>query len=214
LRLAILSDTHEQHRDVDLPAVDLLIHADDWTFFSKRMKAVEDFNDWLAEQPIRHKTVLVPGNHEFYLEADPPRRSLTDNATVLIGERLSVEGLNLWGSPVTPLYGGAFGISDPKGRALHYAQIPADTHILITHGPPYGTLDGLPGTNEHQGCLVLLEAVKCIRPLLHIFGHVHSGYGILQTADTTFVKAALTWSGWRHSKQANPIQSWPELNRI
>jgi Calcineurin-like phosphoesterase len=96
LRLAILSDTHEQHRDVDLPAVDLLIHAGDWTFFSKRMKAVEDFNDWLAEQPIRHKTVLVPGNHEFYLEADPPRRSLTDNATVLIGERLSVEGLNLW----------------------------------------------------------------------------------------------------------------------
>ncbi len=102
MRLAILGDTHEQHRDVDLPEVDLLIHAGDWTFFSKRMKAVEDFNDWLAEQPIRHGTALVPGNHEFYLEADPSRRSLTENATVLIGERLSVEDLNLWGSPVTP----------------------------------------------------------------------------------------------------------------
>ena len=117
MRLAILGDTHEQHRDVDLPEVDLLIHAGDWTFFSKRMKAVEDFNDWLAEQPIRHGTALVPGNHEFYLEADPSRRSLTENATVLIGERFSVEDLNLWGSPVTPLYGGAFGISDPRGRA-------------------------------------------------------------------------------------------------
>jgi Calcineurin-like phosphoesterase len=140
---------------------------------------------------IRHGTVLVPGNHEFYLEADPSRRSLTDNSTVLIGERLSVRGLKLWGSPVTPLYGGAFGISDPRGRALNYAQIPADTHILITHGPPYGILDGLPGTNEHQGCRVLLEAVKRIRPLLHIFGHVHSGYGILETLEMTFVNAAL-----------------------
>jgi predicted phosphodiesterase len=98
LRIAIVSDTHELHRDVDLPEVDLLIHAGDWTFFSKHMKAIEDFNNWLDEQHIRHGTVLVPGNHEFYLEADPSRRSLTHNATVLVGERLSVRGLNLWGS--------------------------------------------------------------------------------------------------------------------
>ncbi len=95
------------------------------------------------------------------------------------------------GFPSHSLYGGAFGISDPRGRALHYAQIPADTHILITHSPPYGILDGRPGTNEHQGCPELLEAVTRIRPLLHIFGHVHSGYGILETAYTTFVNAAL-----------------------
>ena len=45
------------------------------------------------------------------------------------------------GFPSHSLYGGAFGISDPRGRALHYAQIPADTHILITHSPPYGILE-------------------------------------------------------------------------
>jgi Icc-related predicted phosphoesterase len=191
LRIAIISDTHELHRDVDLPKVDLLIHAGDWTFFSKKMNAVDDFNAWLTEQHIRHGVVLVPGNHEFYLEVDSSLRSLTDNATVLIGERLSMQGLNIWGSPVTPLSGVAFGISDPKERARYYAQIPDDTHILITHGPPYGILDGPPGTNQHRGCPELLNAVKRIKPLLHIFGHVHTGYGIHETTNTTFVNAAL-----------------------
>lgn len=191
MRIAIISDTHELHRDVDLPEVDLLIHAGDWTFFSKKLNAIEDFNDWLAEQHIQHGAVLVPGNHEFYLEDDWSRRSLTDHATVLIDESLSVQGLNLWGSPVTPLLGGAFGISDPRERARHYAQISAGTHVLITHGPPYGILDGTPGTTQHQGCRELLDAVQRIKPLVHIFGHVHAGYGIHERAGTLFVNAAL-----------------------
>ena len=82
-------------------------------------------------------------------------------------------------------------MSDPAKRAASYAAIPSDTQILITHGPPYGILDGEPGTSEHLGCPELLKAVQRIKPLVHIFGHVHSGYGVLDTSETTFINASL-----------------------
>ncbi len=192
MRILALSDTHQLHRELDrLPSADLLLHAGDWSFLSKSLASIRDFNQWIAEQPVKCGAVLVPGNHEFYLEADSSRRSLTSNATVLIGQRMTVAGLNIWGSSVTPMYGGAFGMSDASQRARHYAQIPLDTHILVTHGPPYGYLDGLAGTTEHLGCRELLAAVQRVKPRLHVFGHIHSGYGILETPHTIFVNAAL-----------------------
>ena len=110
LRLVLLSDTHGLHRNVQVPDGDLLIHAGDFTNFSKSQSEIVDFNTWLGELPHRHK-IVVPGNHEFFLEADPSKRSLLSNATLLINQAIQVEGIRIWGSPVTPLYGGAFGMS-------------------------------------------------------------------------------------------------------
>jgi predicted phosphohydrolase len=108
IHLTIVSDTHELHRELKVPNGDILIHAADFTMFSKSLHAIEDFNAWLGDLPHRHK-IVVPGNHEFFLEADPNRRSLLSNAVVLINEAIDIEGLRIWGSPVTPLFGGAFG---------------------------------------------------------------------------------------------------------
>ena len=47
----------------------------------------------------------------------------------------------MWASPVTPLSGIAFGLPSPGQRAKHWAAIPDDTDILITHGPPFGILN-------------------------------------------------------------------------
>jgi Icc-related predicted phosphoesterase len=190
LRLVLLSDTHELHRDVDVPPGDILLHAGDFSFFSKSIRAIEDFNDWLGELPHRSKAI-VPGNHEFFLEADPSERSLLSNATVLINEGIQVEELRIWGSPVTPLYGGAFGLSFAKDRKRLYAQIPEGIDVLITHGPPYGILDLGPGSHLHQGCPELLDAVMRVGPKLHVFGHIHGAYGVFQTQHTTFVNASL-----------------------
>jgi predicted phosphohydrolase len=195
LKIACLSDTHELHRSVDLPPCDLLIHSGDWTFFSRSRTQIEDFNDWLGEQYAPLGRVLCPGNHEEYLVRDPQLRSLTPNGTVLVNEKLSIKGLKLWASPVTPFSSGAFSIPDAVGRARRYAQIPRGTNILITHGPPYGILDCSPGSQDHRGCPELLEAVERIKPKLHVFGHIHAGYGIHQAPDTTFVNAALLGAG-------------------
>jgi Icc-related predicted phosphoesterase len=190
IRLVLMSDTHELHREIDVPDGDILIHAGDFTMFSKSMDAITDFNAWLGELPYRHK-IVVPGNHEFFLEADPTKRSMLSNAAVLINESIEIEGLRIWGSPVTPLYGGAFGLSSADDRRRLYAQIPGKIHILVTHGAPLETLDLPPGAGFHNGCHELMEAVIRVQPKLHVFGHVHGAYGIFQTDRTTFVNAGL-----------------------
>jgi hypothetical protein len=110
--LVLFGDTHELHREVEVPAGDILICVGDFTMFSKNMSAIEDFNEWLGELPHRHK-IVVPGNHEFFLESNPERRSLLDNANVLIDESIEIERVTIYGSPMTPLYGAAFGKSHP-----------------------------------------------------------------------------------------------------
>jgi hypothetical protein len=50
--------------------------------------------------------------------------------------------------------------------------VPGRTDILITHGPPRAHLDPL-----NLGCTQLLNEVWRVRPSLHVYGHVHEGYG-------------------------------------
>ena len=190
LTIVCISDTRELHRELDVPDGDILIHAGDFTMFSKSAAAIDDFNEWLGELPHRWK-VLVPGNHEFFLESDPSRRRLISNATVLINEGVEVAGLKTWGSPTAPLLGAVFGLSSPADRASLYAKIPGDVDVLVTHGPPYGILDRSPGALHHAGCPQLLEAVTRLKPKLHVYGHVHGAHGIVSTEDTLFVNAAL-----------------------
>jgi hypothetical protein len=50
-------------------------------------------------------------------------------------------------------------------------RIPLETDVLITHSPPRYHLD------LSLGCLGLLEEIWRVKPRLHVFGHIHSGYG-------------------------------------
>ncbi len=190
MRIVCISDTHELHRELEVPNGDILVHAGDFTFMSKSMTAVRDFNEWLGELPHQYK-IVIPGNHEFFLEKRLEERRLLSNATVLINESLKIGELTIWGSPATPLYGGAFGVSRAADRVRLYRTIPSDTQILITHGPPYGILDREFGSTEPTGDLELLDAVKRICPRLHIFGHVHGGYGTYHDGNTLFVNASM-----------------------
>lgn len=194
LRIVVMGDTHELHQSVDTPDGDLLIHVGDFTMFSRSQSALADFDHWLGELPHRWRLV-VPGNHERFFEAASDPRRLLANAKVLINEAVEIEGLPIWGSPVTPGFGPAFVMANPADRRRLYAQIPDDTDILVTHGPPLGILDQPPSSGVHIGDPVLLDAVRRVRPMLHVFGHVHGAYGVVQTEDTLFANAALLGSG-------------------
>jgi len=189
MRIVLISDTHELHRELAVPPGDLLIHAGDLTFYSKRPWMYRAFDVWLGELPHRHK-IVIPGNHDYLLE-EPRERSAITNATLLVDSGVEVEGIRIWGSPVTPLYGGAFGMSRAADRKRHWARIPENTDILITHGPPFDVLDHDPRSERREGCLQLLEAVLQAKPRLHVFGHVHAGYGTVGTSNTIFANASL-----------------------
>jgi Icc-related predicted phosphoesterase len=70
----------------------------------------------------------------------------------------------------------AFMLPDDAGLAAAWAKVPAGVDVLITHGPPHKVRDQS-FHGEHVGCTQLAEAVfKRIKPAVHCFGHVHSGY--------------------------------------
>jgi len=204
IRVVLISDTHELHRELDVPDGDILIHCGDTGMMSRSLAAIEDFDDWLGGLPHKVK-LLVPGNHEFVLE-NPGRRGLITNATVLVNESVTVMGLRIWGSPTTPLVDGAFGLISDRHRARLYEQIPNDTNIVVTHGPPYGVLDQAPGSEYHAGCRQLLAAMQRVKPRLHVFGHAHGCFGMMDTPETLFANVALLGSDGSLSNPAVVLQ--------
>jgi Icc-related predicted phosphoesterase len=198
VHLVLMSDTHGNHRQVEVPDGDLLVHAGDFTFFNGSTFAIRDFNTWLGQLPHKSK-VLIPGNHDSGF-VDPAFRELITEATLLINEGTMMEGLRIWGSPVTPNDWGAFGPGTAEEREGLFSRIPQGTDVLITHGPPRGILDGSSRQKKSQGCDQLLAAVRRVRPALHVFGHIHQQYGTLHSAGTLFVNAALAGSDYTITK--------------
>lgn len=177
MRIACISDTHGFHRRLDVPEADILIHAGDFSSLRATVDDLDDFNDWLAGLPHRHK-ILVAGNHDKLLEAEPKlARDRLSAVTYLEHSAVTVEGIRFWGCPVTPVLPHmAFAVS--RGDAARFwDKMPADTDVLITHGPPFGILDKEDIWREHMGCTQLNKAVQRVRPRLHVFGHIHGGRG-------------------------------------
>ena len=93
-------------------------------------------------------------------------------------------GLKIWGSPWTRHFTGmnphcmAFTVDEEQLREK-WALIPEDTDILITHSPPHSILDKC--RHGHVGSVSLFGQLKYrIRPKLHVFGHIHEGYGQIE----------------------------------
>jgi Icc-related predicted phosphoesterase len=178
MRIVCISDTHGLHRNLTLPHADILIHAGDFLFCGTFAKEIDDFDDWLGGLPIKHK-IVVAGNHDGIFESKPKkaRKHLT-NAIFLENSSTMVEGLRFWGCPITPVppYM-AFAVEPGVASRKFWDRIPTDTDVLVTHGPPFGILDKENILASHMGCHELTKAVLRIKPRLHVFGHVHGGYG-------------------------------------
>ncbi len=190
MRLVCLSDTHNRHRRVQVPDGDLLVHAGDFTIQGTAEETAE-FNAWLGTLPHRHK-IVIAGNHEFLFEHEPLRaRELLTNALYLEDAAAVINGLRIWGSPWQPEFGDlAFNLPRGEWIAAKWKLIPAETDILITHGPVYGHVDVVKG-GRHVGCRDLLDAVRRVRPRLHVAGHIHQAYGRSEADGTRFVNAAI-----------------------
>ncbi len=209
IRAVLISDTHEQHRHARVPEGDLLIHAGDFTMFNRSIPAILDFNDWLTELPHRYK-VLIPGNHDCMFRYQKWRDLIT-GASLLINEGIEIAGLRLWGSVIVPSNKRIYSDGTRNDRIKVFARIPDDTDILITHVPPQGILDIATLAGEPQGYYELLAAVRRVRPRLHVFGHIHLGYGIRNSQGTCFINAALAGPG---AALTNPPATFDAAPRV
>lgn len=179
MKIVAVSDTHEKEQFLKIPECDLFIHAGDWTFRGEKY-AVEKFGKWLNQIPAQH-IVVIPGNHELYFENALPQSKdwlidVCPKVNLLIEESIEINGVNIYGSPITPFfYAWAWNRYRYEIKP-HWDNIPENTDILITHGGPYSILDQTI-YGQSVGCEYLYDRIKHIKPDLHIFGHIHAAKG-------------------------------------
>lgn len=205
LRLCHISDTHGHHRDLNIPKCDVLVHSGDFSMIGGK-KEVEDFFEWVVSLSQCKYKCIVAGNHD--LSFDPLRggnmgtkpewlsdllfeftAKLDNGNYYLENNSCEIEGVKFWGSPTSSWFHGdrwAFNVREPEAHKL-YSTIPLGVDVLITHGPAYTYGDWCVNCACYVGDHALEYHVKRVKPLIHLFGHIHESYGYQKTSfGTTF----------------------------
>ncbi|ETO13413.1 hypothetical protein RFI_23964, partial [Reticulomyxa filosa] len=167
--------------------------------------------------------VCIAGNHEKTFEIDYFKQNSNDKSInpqeikdivskskhwiYLEDSMIELCGYKIYGTPWQPFFcNWAFNLHRGKPLQEKWKLIPKETDILLTHGPPLGHGDKIPlryammGDGKcHVGCTDLLQHVLQYQPLLHIFGHIHDGYGATKQKDcqTLFVNASSVNEAYR-----------------
>ena len=210
LRIWHISDTHGYHNLLTIPKdIDIVIHSGDCS--NNRSPVINnnevlDFIEWYKALPINYK-IYVAGNHDTSIEAKLiTKETFNDEGIMyLLNEAVNIEGLNIWGSPYTPEFCN-WAFNKRRDQLFDiWKQIPEDTHIVISHGPPKGVLDLAYDRNsklEYCGCKALKSRMLDIQPDLCLFGHIHTnedninaGYTKLSGYQTIFSNGSVVTDG-------------------
>ena len=201
MKVVLISDTHDRHRDLTIPQCDLLIHAGDIAHTGESA-VIMDFLHWIREQKAK-QTIFIAGNHDNALRYNQTVRGMVDICpwvTYLQDRSLKLNDLKFYGSPWQPEYNNmAFNL--PRGSEElknTWRRIPLDTDVLITHGPPKGILDRNEAERggESCGCELLAQRLELVKPKLHVFGHIHEARGsYVSPYGTTHINASNFYKG-------------------
>lgn len=219
IRIACISDTHNQHYGINIPECDILVHAGDFSYMGTAIDVIE-LNAWFGKLKASGKVkeiIAIAGNHDWICEKNPSyAASLFTNCIYLNEQPAEVMGLKFFGSPIQPEFcNWAFNRKRGEEIARNWAKIPEDTQVLVTHGPPWGILDIVSDRPystvvgpEHLGCLDLRKRLDELPQLkAHIFGHIHDSNGQHKTADgKLFVNAAICDEGYKPVQPVNIIE--------
>lgn len=195
------SDLHGEFPTLE-PGGEVLIVAGDFTASDTEPEYFRFF-DWLYEQKHKKK-VIVPGNHDTLMEKENykgPAGVMEGVFDFLCDSGTEFQGMKIWGSPWTAAFPGMnphcmgytiiMGCDTDDWLAEHWGMIPPDTDILITHCPPFGVMDR---SRNKVRCgsqsLYDIHHKWRIHPRLHVFGHIHEGYGVIERGGTIFVNAS------------------------
>jgi predicted phosphohydrolase len=237
LKIVTISDTHWKFNEIEVPECDLVLHAGDISGRGK-IEEVEGFLKWFQHQPGDVK-VLIAGNHDFGFESKSKECEdlcklygiiyLNDSGCTVQNPDTN-EDIKIWGSPVQPEFMdwafnrartkkesrdfGNQSYSDYDYIGTHWDLIPAETDILITHGPPYDILDQC-SHGQRVGCEELLNTIQIIKPKLHVFGHIHEARGVFvdNTNTITYNNASSLDLQYNPHPETNFCFDWEKVKK-
>ncbi len=233
-----ISDTHGTRPLI--PPGDLLLHAGDltqWGTFAEIQAQLA----WLSAQPHTHKVVIAGNHDllldsdfrtqhpDRWHEAIKAARSTEEE---VVAEEKSEQDLDwagvvylrntsttlifwdrtltIYGSPLTPQHG-LSAHQHPKDQDVWSYAVPPNTDILLTHGPPWGHLDGF----KKSGCPFLTREVVRSRPRLVVFGHIHVGYGseerVFDTVGRAHEGIVGGWASWGSLTTMAAVVAWGRI---
>jgi Icc-related predicted phosphoesterase len=207
-----ISDTHSYHDLLEIPEnIDIIIHSGDFSNykdFYKNEPESKDFLKWFGNLNIKYK-VLIAGNHDAFPAISPQEfKDLCSyyNIIYLENESINIEGINIYGIPLTPSFGNWYFMKARHKLNEYWNNIPNNTDILVVHGPPKGILDlswNRNNTLEYCGCRSLRNHILNRLKLKYcLFGHIHNCEDIinagtmkLSISDTIFSNGSVVTDG-------------------
>jgi len=194
-KIVCFSDTHGQHRNKKLNSWLMNNSADILLFAGDYQKNNQDhgkiFVEWIAELPYKHK-IIIPGNHDNNFDNAREKCKHYDNIHFIVHEGIEIEGIKFFCSAYSRTFGNWYFMESEDTLKYLYEKIPNNTEILVTHTPPFGTLDetiysvsaGSTSLNNRIPELPKLE--------YNIFGHIHEQNGFRTFDDIKYINCSVT----------------------
>jgi Icc-related predicted phosphoesterase len=212
-----ISDTHQENiadiivtdlKTETFGTLDLLFISGDLTYrgdIDKLKRVAEECEDLVKFGYVKD-IVLTPGNHDksfdvkfrknSWFNREIAEKQFQDRKGVhlLIHKAIELHGIKIFASPWTPEFHG-WGFNYYPHEAYNiWNDIPNDTEILVTHGPPQFILDEVLEYMKvkYTGCPVLAhEIIKRPSIKYHLFGHIHEGHGKVERNGTTYLNSSI-----------------------
>ena len=220
-RITFISDTHTKHNYLTsnaynniLGSGDYLVHAGDCTSMGKSHE-IKNFLDWFSNTDFTHK-IFIAGNHDFGFELhhDIADEYKEKGVHYLFDSEVILDGIKFYGSPWQPEFNNwAFNLPRGKKLAEKWAKIPANTDILITHGPAHGILDWTP-SGQRVGCEDLFDRIMEVQPKIHVCGHIHCAYGQKTFHNVEFLNASVLDERYDHANKPIIVDFDTETKQI
>jgi len=129
--------------------------------------------DWKRVHYLQHRRLSL----SVAVKSKQGEDESTHAGTHLLAGETKHRRIRLYGAPQIPACGpmSVHAFQYPRGSDAWSETVPEDVDVLITHTPPKYHMDlTLP---SELGCEHLAAEVKRVKPVLHVFGHVHWGAG-------------------------------------
>ncbi|KAJ5920308.1 hypothetical protein N7516_011166 [Penicillium verrucosum] len=183
--IAMLSDADAELKLVIAGNHDITLDEEYFTTFGyKRHKHAEKLgkesillSDDNLQTTLRTSSTKNPNTDSLKAYKKEPIPSLSQQAQHSLSTHLPTNQNSITGLSHTPAIKTDI---TPPPAAHPQPQNPIPDYpaidILLTHGPPVGILDQVP-PDMNVGCEHLLRAARRAKPRLHLFGHIHEGWG-------------------------------------